>query len=168
MPTPLGHALAGVAAGWIVSPPAADRRRVVVQIAVLGALAAAPDLDLLIGRHSMETHSIGAATLVASIAAWRRWPVAAGGRGRIWLAGWCAWLSHPLLDALSPDTAVPIGVMWLWPFSQEHMQTGLAVFAPIWRNPITTREIVHDLLAVLRELAILLPILTGLWFLRRR
>jgi len=120
----------------------------VVRAPLLGALAAAPDLDLLISRHRGETHSIGAAAFVASIAAWRRWPFAGGGRWRIWLAAWLAWSSHPLLDALSPDNSPPIGVMALWPFSREYMQTGLAVFAPIWRYPITAREIRHDLLAV--------------------
>ena len=168
MPTPLGHAMAGVVAGWIVARPPEARRRLIIQVTILGALAAAPDLDLIVGRHSGETHSIGAAAIVASIAAWRRWPIAEGGRWRIWLAAWLAWSSHPLLDALSPDNSPPIGVMALWPFSREYMQTGLGVFAPIWRYPITAREIRHDLLAVVREGAILLPMLAAMWWWGRR
>ena len=50
------------------------------QAATLVAVGVAPDLDLLCGRHSAETHSVGAAVIVASIAAWRRWPVAASER----------------------------------------------------------------------------------------
>lgn len=167
MPTPLGHALAGVAAGWAVAPPSAPRSRLILQITVLAVLAAAPDLDLLIGRHSGETHSIGAAVIVATVAAWRRWPLAET-RWRIWIAAWLAWSSHPLLDALSPDTSAPIGVMAFWPFSHAYVQTGLSVFAPIWRFPVTVREIRHDLLAAVRELAILGPVVVAMGWLRAR
>ena len=167
MPSPLGHAIAGVAAGWLVARPAAARRARVVQAALLGGLAMAPDLDLLIGRHSGETHSLGAAVLVASLAAAWRWPIA-GTRGRIWLAAFAAWCTHPLLDGLSPDNSAPIGVMAFWPWTRTHVQTGLAVFAPIWRHPLTARVVAHDLIAVLREVAILGPVIALVWVLRAR
>ena len=126
----------------------------------------APDLDLLVGRHSQETHSIGAAAFVAAIAAWRYWPVAAT-RARIFLAVLAAWFSHPLLDAMSFDLGPPIGVMLFWPFSTEHWHTGLYVFGAIerhfdhegfWRQNITSFA---------REMAVLLPIAAGVWWIRR-
>ena len=161
--------MAGVAAGWLVAPPPDDRRRMIAQAVVLGALAAAPDLDLLWHRHSGETHSLGAAAIAATAAALVRWPMA-GDRWRIWLAAFLAWSSHPLLDALSPDTSPPIGVMAFWPFSHAYVQTGFAVFAPIWRNPVTFREVRHDVFAVVREVVILGPLLavTGWWRMRAR
>jgi membrane-bound metal-dependent hydrolase YbcI (DUF457 family) len=167
MPTPLGHAIAGVAAGWLVAPPAIDRRRRVIQAALFAGLAMTPDLDLLVGRHSGETHSIGAAAIAAGIVAWLRWPIARG-RARIFLAAWLAWSTHPLLDALSPDTSPPIGVMAFWPLSHAYVQTGWAILEPIWRFPVTVRMIRHDVFATLREIAILLPVLAAMWMWRRR
>ncbi len=167
MPTPLGHAIAGAAAGWAVTVPGATRRQRVVQTALFAGLAMAPDLDLLFGRHSGETHSIGAAALAATVAALWRWPLAHS-RRRIWLAAWLAWSTHPLLDALSPDNSPPIGVMAFWPLSRAYLQTGLAIFEPIWRFPFTARMIRHDVLATLREIAILAPIAALVWTWRTR
>jgi membrane-bound metal-dependent hydrolase YbcI (DUF457 family) len=163
MPSPVGHALAGVAAGWLVAGPADDRRARLHQAAILSAVALAPDLDLLIGRHSAETHSLGAAAIVATIAWWRNWPVAAGG-WRVWLAVFLAWATHPLLDSLGSDTSVPIGVMAFWPFSREYVQTGLDVFLPIYRRWMLPGFVSHNFLAMLRELAILLPFTALAWW----
>jgi len=133
VPSPLGHGLAAVAAGWIVAGKPETKPALLGQVTILVAIGIAPDLDLLIGRHSMETHSIGAAVLVASIAAWQRWPVAPS-RITTWVAVALAWLSHPLLDALGSDTSAPIGVMAFWPLSRDHFQTQWQVFEAISRR----------------------------------
>jgi membrane-bound metal-dependent hydrolase YbcI (DUF457 family) len=163
----VGHTLGALAAGWTVAKPKAERRALVVQAAILATIGCAPDLDLLIGRHSRETHSIGAAVLVATIAAWRRWPLAET-RGRIWLAACFAWLSHPVLDMLSLDTSIPLGVMFLWPFSREHMQTGWAVFDSIYRNYHEAGFTFHNVIAALREAVIVGPIAGVVWIVRRQ
>ncbi|MEO8260356.1 MAG: metal-dependent hydrolase [Acidobacteriota bacterium] len=91
MPSPLGHALAGVAAAWAVdllpgrrcwhfaaSPPSALRAffTAVGSLGAAGAvtlsaaaLGASPDLDLFLFRHRAITHSIGAVALVFIVAA---------------------------------------------------------------------------------------------------
>ena len=166
MPSPVGHALGAIAIGWAIAGPAQSKRALLVQTSALAALAVAPDLDLLIGRHSRETHSVGAALIAAVAAAAFRVPLAPT-RARIALAAFFAWFSHPMLDALSPDTAAPIGVMILWPFSTSHWQTGLAVFMPIWRDLSDPVWLRHDTLAVLRELVILLPAVAFVWWWRR-
>jgi hypothetical protein len=157
MPSPLGHGLGALAAGWVVAGRPVERRALLKQVAILTAVGIAPDLDLLIGRHSMETHSVGAAVIVATIAAWQRWPVASS-RTMIWIAVAAAWLSHPLLDALGSDTSVPIGVMAFWPFSREHFQSSLEVFGAIsrryWRDDFWSL----NLSAVTTELLILVPV----------
>jgi inner membrane protein len=167
MPSPLGHGLAAVAVGWSVAGPPEGRRALVRQVAILVAIGAAPDLDLLIGRHSMETHSIGAAVIVASIAAWQRWPVASS-RMLIWIAVVLAWLSHPLLDALGSDTSAPIGVMALWPFSTGHFQTSWGVFEAIsrryWRDDFWSL----NLSAAVREVLVLTPLVAMVALLRMR
>lgn len=157
MPSPVGHGMAAVAAGWVVAGRATARPALIRQVAILVAVGIAPDLDLLFGRHSMETHSIGAAAIVATIAAWQRWPVAAS-RMTTWMAVAMAWLSHPILDALGSDTSVPIGVMAFWPFSRAHFQTTWEVFGAIsrryWRDDFWSLNIS----AVVREVLVLAPI----------
>lgn len=165
VPSPLGHGLAAVATGWALAGTPATRPAFVKQVAILAAIGIAPDLDLLIGRHSMETHSIGAAVIVASIAAWQRWPVAPS-RLMIWIVVALAWLSHPLLDALGSDTSPPIGVMALWPFSTAHFQTSWGVFAAIsrryWRDDFWRL----NLSAAVREVLVLAPVVAMVALLR--
>jgi hypothetical protein len=127
----------------------------------------APDLDLLIGRHSQETHSLGAATIVATVAAWRRWPIAPT-PARIWVAAFVAWISHPLFDASSFDLGPPIGVMLFWPFSVEHWHSGINVFGAIERHWDHAGFFRQNAISFAREMAILLPITAGVWWARRR
>jgi membrane-bound metal-dependent hydrolase YbcI (DUF457 family) len=166
MPSPIGHGLAAVAAGWAVARPAASPRALAVQAAIFAAVGAAPDLDLLVGRHSAEMHSMGAAAILATLAAWRRWPVAAG-RSRIWLAVALAYASHPLLDALGFDTSPPIGVMAFWPLSHAYVQTSLHLFAPITRRWWLPGFFTHNLMAVVHEVAVLAPFVLIVWWWRR-
>jgi len=167
MPTSIGHGLAGVAAGWAVATPAIDRRARWVQSGIFAAVAAAADLDLLINRHRAETHSLGAAAIVATLAAWRGWPVA-GTRMRIWLSVFAACATHPLLDSLAFDNAPPLGIMAFWPFSRAYVQTGVELFAPVWRRWWLASFYTHNTIAVLREVAILLPLCLAVWWTRRR
>jgi membrane-bound metal-dependent hydrolase YbcI (DUF457 family) len=167
MPSPVGHALGALVAGWAVSGPArwprAERLR---QVAILVAVGVAPDLDLLWGRHSMETHSIGGAVLVATVAAWQRWPVAST-RARIWMAVAAAWLSHPLLDALGADTSVPVGVMAFWPLSSMFYSTELDWFGPISRRYWLESFWSINLTSIARELVYLTPVTWAVWRLQR-
>lgn len=88
MPSPVGHAIGGLIAGWFITgaptltaasldPTTRRGRRELAdlgrRIAPFALLGMAPDLDLLVGLHSRYTHSLGAATLVAIITAiaWR-------------------------------------------------------------------------------------------------
>jgi len=167
MPSPVGHGLAAIAAGWMVARPAATAGERWTQSAILAAAGAAPDLDLLIGQHSGVVHSIGAAAIVASAAAAMRWPVART-RALIWTSIFAAWVSHPLLDALGEDSSSPIGVMALWPFTKRYFHSGLDVFSSIYRNWRAPGIITHNAAAIARELAILLPMVLLVWLVRRR
>ena len=157
--------MAAVTIGWILAPPA-DRSAAIRQAVVLAAVGVAPDLDLLINRHSAETHSIGAAVVAASVAALRRWPIAAD-RARVWLTVFAAWLSHPLLDTVALDTSPPLGVMLFWPFEWGHHQTGWSIFAPISRRYWLPDFVPHNLMALARELLLLGPIAAAAWWWRR-
>lgn len=167
MPSPIGHGLAAVAAGWLVAQPPASRKALLIQSATLAVIGVMPDLDLLINRHSAETHSIGAAAIAATIAALARLPVATA-RGRIWLAVFLAWLTHPLLDAFTDDSSIPIGIMIAWPFSAAHVHSGMAVFDPIYRRYWLPGFFGHNAIAALKEIAILAPMMGLGWWMRRR
>ena len=165
MPTPIGHGLAGIAAGWAVATPAAPGRRLFVQTFTLACLGAAADLDLLIGHHSAQAHSLGAAAIAATLAAAASWPLA-DGRARIWWSAFAAWATHPLLDALALDTSPPIGVMAFWPFSSAYVQTGLSVFSPISRAYEAPGFFTLNLVALAREVLIIGLVVFAVWRLR--
>ena len=73
MPSPIGHALAGVAVAWSAEqlPGSAGLRRPLPLVATLScvALAVLPDADLIyLPIHRTVTHSIGATILVTIVA----------------------------------------------------------------------------------------------------
>src|SRR4051812_34061480 len=111
MPSPLAHALGGIAAGWLVAP-AASGHATRVRLAAFAAAGAAADLDLLAGGHRGPTHGLGAAVLVG-IVVWASGTRAGGSAavaGRFALAVGLAYASHTLLDWLGRDTSPPIGL----------------------------------------------------------
>ena len=153
MPSPIGHALAGLSTTWAAGPRAG--RALVIAGAIL---AASPDVDVLFGGHRGSTHSLGATALVtaaaAAFAALRRLPVA-----RVASVCGLAYASHLLLDCLGKDTAAPYGIMILWPFSTRYYSLGANLFLEISRRYWKPDEfILGNLQSLLRELAILLPI----------
>ena len=185
MPSPVGHALAGVAAAWLAggrlprgwhgtlflpsptrtAPTSVDFTRRPAEMALFGAAAIAPDLDLLVGTHSTYTHSIGAVIFVFIVTLFatgsRQWRVAIG------IAA--AWGSHLLLDWLGTDTSPPIGIMALWPFEGGYYQSSLSVFDAISRRYwIPQQFIVGNVKAAIKELIVLAPIFAAAFALRRR
>ena len=165
MASPIGHGLAAMAAGWLAARPPTSRRALAIQAGTLATVGVLPDLDLLIGRHSAESHSIGIAAIVASVAALARVPVA-GGRARIWLAIVLAWMTHPLLDAFTADSSVPVGIMVWWPFSSAHYHSGIVIFDSIYRRWWLPGFFEHNLIAALKELVIVGPVAAVVWWLR--
>jgi LexA-binding, inner membrane-associated putative hydrolase len=178
MPSPLGHALGGLAAGWLIagrptrrasssspgaSPPARLRDRVarvlrdptlLQSVAWFGALGMLADLDFLIGRHSHHTHSVAAVALVGlavlSLVGWRSWAVA--------LAAAAAYSTHLLFDWMGHDTSPPIGILALWPVSDQFYQSSLHVFDAISRRYWLAGFWSHNLRAVAWELLVLVPV----------
>ena len=185
MPSPVGHALAGVAAAWLAggrlprgwhgtlflpgltrtTPVSVDFTRHPWEMALFGAAAIAPDLDLLVGTHSTYTHSIGAVIFVFIVTLFatgtRRWRIAIG------IAA--AWGSHLLLDWLGSDTSPPIGIMALWPFDGGYYQSSRSVFDAISRRYWMPQQfIVGNVKATIKEVIVLAPIFAAAFALRRR
>ena len=188
MPSPLGHALGAVAAGWVVGgrvwpgwhatlfspwrgreraePRAIDVHSTHVTTAFYLAAGVAPDLDLLAGSHSTYTHSVGAVGLVfVATFGLCRWLLhdhraTAPARTPRFAAGVAAaWASHILLDWLGSDSRAPIGVMALWPFTSAHYQSGLYLFDAISRRYWLPEQFVWgNLRAALKECLLLGPV----------
>jgi inner membrane protein len=198
MPSPVGHALAGVAVAWAAdlapgrrawrtTDPAASlfARAGGTLTLVCGALAVAPDLDLLfLSRHRAITHSLGAVIVTFIVAtAVTGWVTRLPSPGlpeagldpqrsglpvlRIGLMCAAAYGSHLFLDWLSVDTTRPYGLQALWPFSDAWYISGLDLFPGTERRDILSLAAFRtNLIAISREAAVLLPVLGLLWLVR--
>lgn len=171
MPSPVGHALGGIAAGWLLErmpepgarhPPA---HRATLAFALLGMT---PDLDLLLPVHRGPTHSVGAAVLVGSLI-WlsvrtRMWHPA-----RFAIACAAAYGSHILLDWLGEDTWAPFGVVALWPVSATYFESPWHVFMAVSRRVAQPAVFWRTNIAALtRELLVLLPVVLAIGYLKGR
>jgi membrane-bound metal-dependent hydrolase YbcI (DUF457 family) len=172
MPSPLGHAIAGLTVHVATARDEAElsepRRIGVVTLAAL-----APDVDFLFrlfdGRnhHQQETHSLGFAVLAAlgcALAfrlARRPRPLATAA------AVGLAWLSHVMLDYLNNDSNPPIGLMALWPLSRDYYKFPWPIFLDIGRS-LSWATVRNNLLAAAWETVVLLPLFALAWRLRRQ
>jgi membrane-bound metal-dependent hydrolase YbcI (DUF457 family) len=179
MPSPIGHALAGIAVAWTAdlvpgdrawrtAPPAAPwYPRAGNGLTLLCAgLGAAPDLDLAFAAHRTMTHSVSALVLVGVLAAAF---AAYSGRPVVRIALMCAaaYGSHLLLDWLGADYYPPRGLQLMWPINHEWYISGLDLFRQTARLRVFTRgPMLTNIRAILQELAILGPIVIALWLVR--
>ena len=138
MPSPIGHALAGLAVAWAADLVPGDRawrtapasaswyRRAGNGLTLACvALGAAPDLDLLFvtpphGDAQRRRRRPGRRC------SRRRWPRTRIGRS-LRVASMCAaaYATHLLLDWLGVDLSPPRGIQALWPFSDRVVHLGL-------------------------------------------
>ena len=172
MPSPIGHAIAGLTIHALAARTEGalrDPRRIAWTV---GA-ALAPDLDLLLqfvdGRnhHGRELHSVGAA-LAAAFLASIAWRLSGQPRAQaLGVAVAAAWSSHVVLDYLNVDTNPPIGIMALWPLSALFYKCPWPVFLDIGRT-LEWATVRHDALAAAWESVLLLPFLALAWRLRPR
>jgi len=79
-----------------------------------------------------------------------------------------AYASHTLLDWLGTDSSPPIGIMALWPFSSEYYESHLHLFRAISRRYWLPEFWTSNARALAGELAILLPVIALVFFVRRR
>ncbi len=156
MPSPVGHALAGLATVGLASER--PGWRILTALAVVGML---PDVDFLLPlQHRGPSHSLTAAGLAfagaLAVVSWREEPVR---RVRLAMMVGLAYLSHSVLDWLGEDTWTPMGIMALWPFSNAFYVSGLDLFKAVDRRYWMPGFWGRNGVALLREIAILAPIL---------
>ena len=192
MSSPVGHALAGVAAVWIADlipgtrgsrlVPAAEsfleRAGGSLTLACAG-VAMLPDLDLTLPiRHRSATHSVTAAILVTIISAlvtgWvtRRQsgsPTSPGWIVRVALTFGAAYSTHLLLDWLAVDLTPPYGIQAFWPFSDQWYISGLNLLPRTERRALLAPWAIRINLTTLAwEVGSLTPILALLWLVREK
>ncbi len=162
MPSPVGHALGGIAAAWTMLPRDSRARDPLRAAAIVAAIAVAPDVDLVSAVHRGPTHSIGMAIL-AGLA------VFAATRSARWgLAAVLAWSSHVLLDWLSVDTRPPSGLMALWPISRDYFASTLQIFPAVSRRFWRPEFWIYNLKALIVEVGVLGPLAWGVLVVSRR
>lgn len=187
MPSPIGHMLAGTAAGLLVA--GRDRSRV-LPLLVFAAAGAAADLDLLVPFtvHRGPSHSVAAA-LFAGAVAWllvrtsifrtRGLPGyrASGPPSPLRGFGWtqlrfaiavaAAYATHTLTDWLSADSTPPLGLMALWPLTSDYYVAPFSIFLPVSRRYWLVETWLLNVRALIRELLIFGPLLwIAFWFSR--
>ena len=172
MPTPLGHALAGIAAGTACcgSRSLLGHWRDLLLFSLAGQI---PDLDFVPGiimgdpdlYHHGVSHSVGAALIAGGL--FYLWGLHRKDALRWGLMGFFVVLSHVLIDALCTDTSPPSGVPLLWPFSQEYYLI-YPLFLDVWRSPLALGTLLHNLKAMALESALLGNLALGCILWRRR
>ena len=181
MPTPIGHALGGIAAGYFVTGLFAGSRTflkasvvrttstkdntVLVGVVTLACMGMLPDIDFLFAAHREFTHSIGATIAVMMVAA----ALTNGRSTEVPCVVGAAYGSHIGLDWLAADSSFPAGLMALWPFTSNYYLSSydFFLFLNVCRQVGEFKCWMNNGLALFRELTILLP-LTGvvIWFQR--
>ena len=164
MPTPVGHAIGGLAA--VLLTHAGSRRPYLLSPGLLlgGAVVAIlPDLDILIGSHRTYTHSVGA-IVIFGLVSWGILRRGSSNAGIGTAAMMAAYASHLFLDWLGKDTSRPPGLMMLWPFSSTYFLSGFDIFGEVSRRYWRLDEFIFGNLRALGwEMLVLMPVLIAGW-----
>src|SRR5262245_40763879 len=141
MPSPIGHALAGLSAGWIAEstqPRQAGTQSVkALSWLVLATIAvsALPDADLVLpGPHRGWTHGLGTTLFLMIVAGGVTGWVTGRWQWRIVLAIGAAHGSHVLMDWLGIDRLPPFGLQALWPLDDRFYISGWGLFPAVERR----------------------------------
>jgi inner membrane protein len=181
MPSPIGHTIAGFCGyflapkGWIPKPQLNTLLASIV-------IANLPDIDILPGLllgnptlfHRQATHSITASLLVGAmvsmLARWRQPSV-----NLIKVGAWTTalYFSHIFLDMLVTDPSPPRGLQLFWPFSDAYFIFPITVFGGFdYFDPeigmIRSMLAVNNLMTVIRELMLMLPVYGCFYYLVHR
>ena len=173
MPSPFGHALAGLIVALAGDKPRtygpADPRTFPWALLLSCMfLAALPDIDWIHPPwHRGPTHSIGAVAIITLAAAGVTRLATGRTRWRDALLCGLAYASHIFMDWLGEDPTLNPGVAALWPLSDQMFISGLNLFRSTRRLEVLAPEqILHNFITLVQEILILGPIL--IWLLLRR
>jgi len=169
MPSPLAHS----AMGYLLL--SRDQKRELLArwdwkpLVIFVLFANLPDFDLLPGllvgdpgrfhHGKWIAHSLGAGFMVAG-ALWLALALCGRRDARRWsLACLILYTSHIVLDFFSADPGLPFGQMIFWPISHDYFLSPISVFSNIQRGSPGVMLGMHNLLAILWEAALVIPLL---------
>ncbi len=176
MPSPIGHAVTGVAGFLIIRDHVPQHQLGWFFMGAIG-IACLPDLDVVPGLllygnptvfHHQAAHSLTAVGLIALLTAIvARWLNLATRRWGFWAGS--VYGSHVALDLLVDDPTVPRGEQLLWPFSFDYV---IAPITPLPRfdyfDPIEgilqSLFSAHNFLSIIQEIVLLSPIAFVAWY----
>lgn len=176
MPSPIAHALAGLALYLAVSPPTRPAPRWGPALLCVAAAGAA-DLDFVAGFavgdgnrfHQGPSHSLAVALALGVALAGL--PIRSlGGWTRRWALFTALAVSHLALDLVTRDARPPYGIPLLWPFSTAHVHSSFDLFPNMERGSLAVALAPGNWRALATELVWLGPVVaaTALYRLRRR
>jgi inner membrane protein len=171
MPTPIGHAIAGLVVNKLTRKSTVD----LSEAALCIFMANAPDLDwipgILTGRpalyHQGISHSFGISILGSLLVA-AAFHLTGRSFKRAFLIGLLAYSSHLLLDFFGLDSREPIGIPLLWPLLDQTFNSPIALFLNVQHVPSdqsTVQDLIngllswHNLLTIVVEVAVVGPFL---------
>lgn len=167
MPSPVGHAIAGLCGYTLVARDVAPRYRKALLFASV-AIANLPDIDILpgvfagdLGRfHRQGTHSLVAGLAIGLFVGLlvKRWKWSSLQWG-VW--AFTLYLSHILLDMLVESSR---GVQFFWPFSDDYFISPITIFRSFKYSAsaigtIQTIFSLNNTFTVIWEIILLFPIL---------
>ena len=179
MPSPVAHSLAGY---LIYSAVPKHVSHVELGKLLLYCLCTLlPDLDFIPGfllgnpnkYHHGLSHSLGFATAFALLVSFTFYFF----RSRSFLSGFMIffslYFSHVILDIFSQDTTSPYGVPALWPLTNTYYISPVPIFLDIQKDSVSETFITslltfHNLLAMVVEVVVFLPLLAFMSYIRRR
>ncbi len=180
MPSPIGHSLAGCA----IYAGTNDSNIINWKTLFLYILVAnLPDFDFIPGFllgtpnsfHRGVSHSLGFALIFGTalgLFVARNTTTKRFFKKILILSG--LYFSHIFLDFFSVDTSIPIGEKVFWPISNEYFSAPFQFFLDIKRSISSNYEFIatlfsfHNFLAILIEVAVLIPVLALVSFRKRR
>ena len=180
MPSPIGHSLAG----YVIYAGTNDSHTIRWKTLFLYILVAnLPDFDFVPGFllgtpnsfHRGVSHSLGFAFLfgiVLGLFVARNTTNQKFFKSILIFSG--LYFSHIFLDFFSVDTSIPIGEKVFWPISNEYFSAPFQFFFDIKRRVSSNYEFIatlfsfHNFLAILIEIAVLIPVLALVSFRKRR
>ncbi len=166
MATPVGHYLVGISLAQAFARNERERRLALW----MGTIAMLPDLDVLpglaVGNLARFHHDISHSLLAAAAFSIAGLFFLMWNKSRrtlyITLVSFLIYTSHLLLDFLTLDTGAPFGIPLFWPFVAQTYESPWLVL-PNVQHTLAPLLGVHNLLVVIREVLIFLP-LAGLTY----
>jgi inner membrane protein len=176
MPSPIGHAIAGIAGFLVMRKQVPDHQFRWLFIGAIG-IACLADVDVVPGLllyanptifHHQAAHSLAAVGLIGLLTAVTAlWFNLDPGRWSLWAGS--VYGSHVALDLLVADPTPPMGEQLLWPFSYNYV---IAPVTPLPRfdyfDPMggIFRSLFsyHNFLAITQEILLLSPIACLAWY----